>query len=131
MEAVYAALIAMASAVVVKVLDRVFSKKDETQNQLASIQRKLDKTQEDVKALAEDIKEDAAIQCRQRILCFSDDLLHGIDHSKEYYDTILESITEYDLFCDQHPTFRNKVTGAAAKNILTHYERHMFNKDFL
>ena len=77
------------------------------------------------------MKEDHAIQCRQRILCFSDDLIHGVEHSREYYDSILQDITEYDYYSDQHPGFKNSITGQAAKNILKHYETHMWQKDFL
>ena len=131
MEAVYAALIALASAVIVKVLDRVFARKDKTQEALSVISMKVDKTQSDLKKLSEEIEEDHALQSRQRIFCFSDDLIHGIDHSREYYDSVLQEITEYDYFCERHPGFRNSVTGQAAKNILRNYEEHMLKKDFL
>lgn len=131
MEAVYAALIAMGSAVIVKVLDWVFSRNDKTAKALEAIREKVDRTQAEVKELGEEMKEDHAIQCRQRILCFSDDLLHGVEHSREYYDAVLQDITEYDYYSERHPGFKNSVTGQAAKNILKHYEAHMWGKDFL
>lgn len=131
MEAVYAALIALASAVIVKLLDRLFARKDKTTEALNEIKADVAQMKTAVKSLRDEIEEDQAIQCRQGILRFSDDLLHGQDHSKEYYDDVMQAITEYDLYCAQNPAFRNSVTGAAAKNILKNYQLHLDNKDFL
>ena len=131
MEAVYAALIALGSAVIVKVLDYAFTRKSKSDQVLAEIRQDIKQTQADVKSLREEMLEDQANLRRQRILRFSDDLLHGQDHQKEYYDAILQDITEYDLYCSTHVDFRNSVTSQAAKNILKNYDSHMWEKDFL
>lgn len=131
MEAVWAALIALASAVIVKILDWAFSRKDKTAATLETIKSEIASTKADIKSLREEFSEDKAIQCRQRILRFSDDLLHEQDHSKEYYDAVMQDITEYDYYSSQNPGFRNSVTGAAAKNILRCYQKHLDQKDFL
>ena len=131
MEAVYAALIALGSAVIVKVLDWLFSRKDKRDDVLADIRRSVKETQEGLKELREDMEEQAANQARQRILRFSDDLLHGQEHQKEYYDAILQDISNYDLYCADHGEYRNKVTTAASKNILKLYDAHLWQKDFL
>ena len=131
MEGVWVALIGLASAAFVKLLDWIFSRKDRKDTKLQSIEDKIDQLQADQKQLREDVLENQALQCRQRILRFSDDLVHGNDHSKEYYDAVLQDITEYDLFCSEHKDFRNSVTSSAAKNILKNYDTHMWQKDFL
>lgn len=131
MEGVYAALIALASAVLVKLLDWIFSRRDRKDKALEEIKAGIAKNTKGLDELREEVRENQAIMCRQSILRFSDDLMHDQEHSREYYDVILQDITEYDLFCDRHPGFKNAVTGQAAKNILKHYESHMWQKDFL
>lgn len=131
MEAVWAALIALGSAVIVKVLDYAFARKNKNEQVLAEIRQDIKTTQTDLRTLREEMLEEQANSRRQRILRFSNDLIHGADFSREYYDSILNDVTEYDLFCANHSDYRNSVTSQAEKNILHHYEQHMFNKDFI
>ena len=131
MEAVYAALIALGSAVVVKVLDWVFTLKSKRDDGLSDIRQSVRQIQEDLKALREEMLEEKANQNRQQILRFSDDLSHGQEHSKEYYDEILDAIGEYEIYASTHPEYRNNKTGAASKNVLKLYDEHLYKGDFL
>ena len=68
---------------------------------------------------------------RRRILRFNDELLRNIDHSKEYFDDILEDIKTYENYCHTHPSFENGKTVMADKNIKRCYELCMEKQSFL
>lgn len=68
---------------------------------------------------------------RIRILHFGDELLHEVRHSKEHFDEILQAITEYNKYCDDHPNFKNHMTEATTSHILNTYEKCMEEHSFL
>jgi hypothetical protein len=68
---------------------------------------------------------------RIRILRFNDELLLNVQHTKEYFDNILEDVMEYENYCQSHKDFKNGKTVMAVKNIKTCYEKCMDQKDFL
>ena len=67
---------------------------------------------------------------RIRILRFGDEILHGIEHSKEHFDQILLDITEYEHYCRDHPEFKNNMTELTTQKIMSTYselwEEHGF-----
>jgi len=75
-------------------------------------------------------EERAAKDARIRILRFGDEILHGVHHSKEHFDQILQDITEYDQYCDTHKEFKNNMTVLTTKHIMETYseclEEHKF-----
>ena len=72
-----------------------------------------------------------AVNTRNRILSFGDDLMHGILHSKDSYEQILFDISHYNAYCDQHQDFKNHITEYHAKLIEDRYTTHLENNDFL
>ena len=78
---------------------------------------------------AEAVKE--ATSARRRILRFNDEILRDVDHSKEYFDDILEDIKTYEDFCAEHRDFTNGKTVMATKNIQRCYEVCMEKHNFL
>lgn len=75
-------------------------------------------------------EERAAKDARIRILRFGDEILHGVHHSKEHFDQILQDITEYEQYCRDHPDFVNNMTVLTTKHIMETYsacfEGHSF-----
>lgn len=95
----------------------VLTKVDDLSNELA-----------DHKAKSE---ERHATLCRAHILRFGDEVLHGIPHSKEGYDSILLDIDSYEEYCDKHPDYKNNVALATIKHIKKMYHKHLEEDSFL
>lgn len=69
------------------------------------------------------IYESEATTCRYRILHFNDEVLHGTKHSKEHFDQILDDITKYERYCDEHPEYENNKAVMAIENIKRVYQK--------
>ena len=115
--------------------DKLTGKKRVT---LEEISEKLDGQRKDIDDLKgsfsqfeseESLKE--AQGARRRILRFNDELLRGEDHSKEFFDDVLEDIKTYENYCKKYPKFENGKTAMADKNIKRCYELCMEKQNFL
>ena len=74
------------------------------------IERKLD-------ALDERLDRDKAIEARNHILRFADELRNGIDHSEDYFKQMLLDCDIYEKYCFDHPDFSNGLTVMASELI--------------
>lgn len=73
-----------------------------------------------------------AKNARRRILRFNDELLkNNTNHSKEYFDDVLDDTTEYLRYCEKHPDFKNGKASLAIENIERVYRNCMEKKSFL
>jgi hypothetical protein len=77
------------------------------------------------------LEEQEAINCRIRILRFSDEIRRNIKHSQESFDQTLSDITKYEQYCKDHPEFENKKTVLANKRIQDAYDKCVSDNDFL
>lgn len=124
------------------IIDKVTNRRRVTNEELADslkeIRKGHDAQQKDIDGLkvsiqqmqeSESVKDAQA--ARRRILRFNDELLRSIDHSKEYFDDILEDIKIYNRYCDEHKDFANGKTVMAKKNIEHCYEQCMEKHSFL
>ena len=68
---------------------------------------------------------------RQRILRFNDEILCGQRHSKEHFDEILDDITLYEHYCNDHEDYENNKAVLAIKTIKRVYDQCMITHDFL
>lgn len=131
MEAVWTALIALGSAVIVKLLDWILARRNEKKGAIAQLTQKVDRIAADLKNHIEENREQSAIQARERIQRFNDEILHGQKHTKEHFDSILIDITDYDIYCAAHENFKNQVTSLAEENIKRVYDKCQQERDFL
>lgn len=128
--------------IIKSLVDKILQKKRVTNEELAEslneIRKGYDSQQKDIDSLkisidkmqeSESVKDAQA--ARRRILRFNDELLRSIDHSKEYFDDILEDIKIYNRYCDEHKDFANGKTVMAKKNIEHCYEQCMEKHSFL
>lgn len=98
--------------VIVAVLQRKWSQSD-----------KLDTMSDALNKHIKDDDERYIKQCRTRILRFNDELIRGVHHSKEHFDDILDEITEYTRYCEEHRDFKNEKAVEAIANVKRVY-RH-------
>lgn len=68
---------------------------------------------------------------RYRILRFNTELLRSVSHTKEEFDEILYSVSEYETFCREHPDYENNRANLAIENIKSVYLKRMRMRDFL
>ena len=84
---------------------------------VGTIETKIDKMSEKVDLLESQLNEDKALRARTHILRFSDELYDGVEHTKEYFDNVLEDIDMYEKYCDAHPGFKNNKASASIEYI--------------
>lgn len=102
----------------------VISRLDGVQSQLDDLKSRHDK-------LEQTSERDKADNCRSRILRFADELRRDVPHSEEFFNQILDDITDYERYCDTHPEYKNsKATNAIAK-IDKVYQKCMSDNSFL
>lgn len=87
--------------------------------------------EEKIDTVLEQAAEKDARDSRYRILRFSDELLHNQKHTKEHFDAVLEEITKYDQYCEDHPKFKNRMTVIATQTIEETYKSCMEKRNFL
>lgn len=84
-----------------------------------------------VDKMEKDLTNMRAKNARTKILRFGDELMHGVKHSKDSFDDILNTITEYDRYCQEHQEFKNRVTESTVRHIQSTYDKCMEEHSFL
>ena len=92
---------------------------------------KVNTIDKDVKELKDTDAEQWASLSRTHILRFGDEILHGVDHSKEHFDQILVDISKYEAYCKDHPEYFNNIANATIKQIKRTYQKCLENNSFL
>lgn len=104
--------------------DRKKDKSDTVRDEVAGLRK-------DVGKLADEMAEDRATNARIRILGFSDEVRHGVRHSKESFDQVNLDIDTYRRYCDDHPNYKNNRAVMAIANIERVYADCLREQDFL
>ncbi|WP_303437674.1 hypothetical protein [uncultured Oscillibacter sp.] len=68
---------------------------------------------------------------RTRILHFNNELLRGIEHTKEEFIEALAEIDAYEHYCAGHPEYPNNRAVLAIENIRSNYKERLQKHDFL
>ena len=84
-----------------------------------------------VGALEKQVAEQTAISARARILRFGEELLRGVEHTKEHFDSILKDIKMYEAYCEKHREFENGITEPIIERIKEVYRDRLRKNDFL
>ena len=82
-------------------------------------------------ALRESLEATKATTARVRILRASDEILHKMRHSKEWFDQLNDDISYYEAYCAKHPEFVNNKARHAIKSINEIYAKCLSENDFL
>ena len=99
--------------------------------QIESLKDELSSVKSEVTDLQEKSAERAALSARKSILRFGDEILHGVKHSKDSFDDILLTSTDYEQYCRTHPDFKNNLTERVAELIKRTYDKRLEDNDFL
>lgn len=75
--------------------------------------------------------EEHARAARRRILRCSDEIRRKERHSEEYFNDVLDDISHYKKYCDEHPGFENEKAVLAIKLVVRTYEKCISDNDFL
>lgn len=86
---------------------------------------------ERVQKLSHEFHENLAIETRNRILRFGDELCHGQNHSHEHFKQILADIDNYEKYCKTHPNFLNNMTTITTEKIRSDFKKKENTNDFL
>lgn len=100
-------------------------------DKIKELEDKIDDIDSKQTKLEDDIEERNAINCRVRILRFSDEVRRRVQHSKESFDQVLDDVDVYEKYCDSHPDFKNNKTIHAKERIKAVYDACMEQNDFL
>lgn len=73
----------------------------------------------------------AVKQCRLRILRFNGEIMRGVKHTLEHFNDILDDITTYERYCDEHPEYENSKAVLAIENVKRVYLEYEKNNSFL
>ena len=75
--------------------------------------------------------EEHARAARRRILRCSDEIRRKERHSEEYFNDVLDDISHYKKYCDEHPEFENEKAVLAIRLVEKTYEKCISDNDFL
>lgn len=59
-----------------------------------------------------------------------DEVIEGWEHSKDSYNQVMQDITNYHQYCEEHPDFLNHQTDATIKRIKEDYQHRLEINDF-
>lgn len=116
---------------VVSLVQLVLTRKDKTAERFDSIDTKLDKLAETIADNRAQRNRDKADDARRRILAASDEILHCVPHSKEWWDQTMDDVTEYNNYCAEHPAYRNNKAVHAIDSLDKEYAKKLEINDFL
>lgn len=85
----------------------------------------------EVDDIRSDMSRDRAENQRTKIIRFGSEIRLRQKHTKDYFDEIMNDITEYELYCEQNPDFRNNITEATSQIIKETYKRCLEENSFL
>ena len=98
---------------------------------LNELEKKFDLLQEHFDEHIEKTELNTITSCRQRILRFNDELVHGTYHTKEHFDEIMEDIDLYENYCLIHENYPNNKATISIKNIKEVYTECLKEHKFL
>lgn len=118
-------------AATVQVVQDVAEQLSEMKQTVSNIQDQVNHVTASVDNIHNEIEENTAIECRVRILRFNIDLVMAKRNNeslpKDLFEQTIIDIDKYDNYCSKHPEFKNKITVAAEKHILSEYDKGIEN----
>lgn len=118
-------------AAMVALVQFLVARHDEKKGKSDTIRGEIAAVKESVDRLSAEVAMDRATSARIRILSFSDEIRHGVRHSKESFDQVNLDIDAYRRYCDDHKDYRNNRAVMAISNIERVYRACLEKQDFL
>lgn len=114
----------LGSAGVFSFIEYLITRRDKRVGMLAEIKKEID----ELKVLR---LQDRATDARRRILRASDEVQLGTSHSREWWEQIMEDISEYEKYCLTHANYENNKAKIAINELTKCYETRRERQDFL
>lgn len=118
-------------AITTLLLNRKWQKEDRTADRITELSGKIDNVASELKAHIEANEMEAVQSARVRILRFADECRREEQHSKEFFDSVLDDIDLYEHYCESHPKFKNNKTVASTKIIKDLYQECLKDDKFI
>lgn len=112
-------------------IDEVKESNKHLDNKYDKLQDTINEVKENHNRFEDKYNKDEATECRIRIIRFSDEILHHMDHSKENFDQVLDDISFYTNYCQTHPEFKNGKAVFAIQNIQRKNQECFDNDSYL
>lgn len=130
--AIWVAIIGSPTLTVAATLLQYFiNRRDRKKEKDEGVSAEVAEIRKDVHELGNALAEDRATNARIRILRFSDEVRHGVLHSKESFDQVNLDIDTYHRYCEDHPEYKNNRAVMAIANIQRVYAKCLENNGFL
>lgn len=100
-------------------------------DRLDSLEKKVDNLEKRDEQQDAKQEEEKAKAARRRILRCSDEIRARQRHSEEYFNDVIDDITFYTAYCNEHPKFKNEKAVLAIKLVERTYEKCISDNDFL
>lgn len=97
----------------------------------ADISKRLDEIEKKLDSHIKTDDQGRADDLRAAILCFNNELLRPIRHTKEEFIEVLGYIDKYEHYCEKHPEYPNSRAEIAIENIREVYKVRLKKRDFL
>lgn len=118
-------------AITTLLLQRKWQKEDRTADRITELSGKIDRVDDKLDSHIKKDAEQDARWARRRIINFADECRRDVKHSSEHFDSILDDITFYTRFCDQHPLFRNEKAVHSIKYVEEVYDKTKKDNSFI
>ncbi len=92
---------------------------------------KLDSIIQAVHEISERVDANSATLARTHILRFDDELINNVQHTREYFQQILDDVDTYEKYCATHPDYKNNMCTMAIEHIRRVYARLQDNNRFV
>ena len=102
-----------------------------TAESISAVAANVDKIQTTLDRHIESDAENDAKQARRRIIVFADECRRKVKHSEEHFDNVLEDITFYKQYCDDHPKFKNQKAELSITFVLEVADACKRNNDYI
>lgn len=103
----------------------------ETLEKLDGLEKKVNEIEKHDREQDGKQEEEKAKAARRRILRCADEIRAKVKHSEEYFNDILEDITYYKKYCDEHPKFKNEKSVMAIVTVEKVYQHARETDNFL
>lgn len=100
-------------------------------DKLNDLEEKVDKLEKRDSEQDEKLEEEQAKAARRRILRCSDEIRSKQRHSEEYFNDVMDDITYYIQYCEEHPKFKNEKASLAIRLVEKTYNKCIEDNDFL
>lgn len=104
----------------------------------ASINKRLTTIEDKVDKLEKaDAQQDArnaeqrALDARRHIIAAADELRRGVEHSEEWFNSVLEDCTGYKRYCTENPDFQNEKAVRSMQYIENTYDKVYAENKFI